>query len=30
MTVEIESFRQEHAQRFGELIREWLERYGLM
>ena len=30
MTVEIESFRPEHAQRFGELNREWLERYGLM
>jgi GNAT superfamily N-acetyltransferase len=28
--VEIDVFRQEHARRFGELNREWLERYHLM
>jgi ribosomal protein S18 acetylase RimI-like enzyme len=30
MDVEIDSFRSEHAQRFAELNREWLERYNLM
>lgn len=30
MNVEIDVFRREHAGRFGELNREWLERYHLM
>ena len=30
MSVEITTFRAEHARGFGELNREWLERYGLM
>jgi len=30
MSVEITTFRPEHARSFGELNREWLERYGLM
>ena len=30
MTVDIEVFRPEHARRFGELNRDWLEGYGLM
>jgi ribosomal protein S18 acetylase RimI-like enzyme len=30
MNIEITTFRPEHARRFGELNREWLERYGLM
>jgi ribosomal protein S18 acetylase RimI-like enzyme len=30
MNVEIVLFRPEHAGRFGELNREWLERYNLM
>ena len=30
MKVEIDSFRAEHARRFAELNREWLEAYNLM
>lgn len=30
MRVEIETYRPEHAGRFAELNREWLERHGLM
>lgn len=30
MSIEIETFRSEHARRFGELNREWLERHSLM
>jgi GNAT superfamily N-acetyltransferase len=30
MTIEITTFRPEHARGFGELNREWLERYHLM
>ena len=30
MTFEIVSIRQEHARRFGELNREWLEAHNLM
>ena len=30
MNVAIDVFRREHAQRFGELNREWLEHYNLM
>jgi GNAT superfamily N-acetyltransferase len=30
MNVEIDFFRREHARRFGELNREWLEWYHLM
>jgi GNAT superfamily N-acetyltransferase len=30
MNVEIDVFRRAHASRFGELNREWLERYHLM
>lgn len=30
MTVEIDAFRAEHAKRFSELNREWLETYKLM
>jgi ribosomal protein S18 acetylase RimI-like enzyme len=30
MTVEIAPFRPEHASRFAELNREWLQRYNLM
>jgi GNAT superfamily N-acetyltransferase len=30
MSVEIDTFRLEHAQRFTELNREWLEGYDLM
>jgi ribosomal protein S18 acetylase RimI-like enzyme len=30
MNVEIDSFRLEHARRFAELNREWLETYSLM
>jgi ribosomal protein S18 acetylase RimI-like enzyme len=30
MNAEIAIFRSEHARRFGELNREWLEGYGLM
>jgi putative acetyltransferase len=30
MSIEITTFRPEHARGFGELNREWLERYGLM
>jgi putative acetyltransferase len=30
MNVAIDVFRREHARRFGELNREWLERYHLM
>ena len=30
MTVDIVSFRREHARRFGELNRAWLEQYDLM
>ncbi len=30
MTIEITTFVPEHARGFGELNREWLERYGLM
>ena len=30
MSVEIAAFRAEHAKAFGELNREWLERYALM
>jgi putative acetyltransferase len=30
MTVEIDFFRPEHASRFAELNREWLEKYNLM
>ena len=30
MSVEIDIFRPEHAARFGELNRAWLERYKLM
>jgi putative acetyltransferase len=30
MSVEIALFRLEHARRFGDLNREWLESYGLM
>lgn len=30
MTVEIDSFRPEHAGWFAQLNREWLEAYGLM
>ena len=30
MNVEIAPFRHEHAGRFAELNREWLEKYDLM
>jgi ribosomal protein S18 acetylase RimI-like enzyme len=30
MSIEITTFRSEHARSFGELNREWLERYHLM
>ncbi len=30
MRVEIETYQPAHARRFGELNREWLERYNLM
>ena len=30
MGIAIESFRPEHANRFAQLNREWLEMYGLM
>ena len=30
MNVEIAVFRPEHASRFAELNREWLEKYNLM
>ena len=30
MNIEIAAFRAEHATRFAELNREWLERYSLM
>ncbi|HET7551864.1 MAG TPA: GNAT family N-acetyltransferase [Gemmatimonadaceae bacterium] len=30
MNVDIESFRPEHASRFAQLNRDWLEMYGLM
>lgn len=30
MNVEIDAFRSEHATRFAELNRAWLERYNLM
>lgn len=30
MMVEIDTYLSEHASRFGELNREWLERYNLM
>lgn len=30
MTIQIEAFRPEHAERFGELNRAWLEGNGLM
>lgn len=30
MKVEIDTYRPEHASRFGELNRAWLERYNLM
>ena len=30
MSVEIATFQLEHARRFAELNREWLERYSLM
>ena len=30
MSVEIALFRPEHASRFAQLNREWLERYNLM
>ena len=30
MNIEIETFRQEHARRFAELNRAWLEEYHLM
>jgi putative acetyltransferase len=30
MSIEITTFRSEHASSFGELNREWLERYHLM
>lgn len=30
MTVEIDTFRPEHAGRFAQLNREWLEEYNLM
>lgn len=30
MNVEIDTFRSEHARRFAELNRAWLERYNLM
>jgi len=30
MSIEIESFRPEHAGRFAQLNREWLEEYDLM
>jgi hypothetical protein len=28
--IEIDTYVSEHARRFGELNREWLERYNLM
>jgi putative acetyltransferase len=30
MSVEIDTFRSEHARRFAELNRQWLESYNLM
>ena len=30
MTIQIDTFRPEHAARFAELNREWLEKYNLM
>jgi hypothetical protein len=30
MRIEIDTLRPEHARRFAELNRAWLEEYGLM